>query len=168
MKLEKFQFVMFLLEVPGKKSNSQNIVKQKGSVFNRKRRFFTKIWFLQAKGCLLKDYEIIAATAHIPATASSAANKNISFSHNTSSCNRRLLRVRQEIAQLVGFETFAHRALQSTMAKCPDSVLRFLHSLTSSLRPVVKVCSWCLFFSFFCSFTFATKFKAVTSNWATV
>nr|CAB3263848.1 mitochondrial intermediate peptidase [Phallusia mammillata] len=50
----------------------------------------------------------------------------------------RLLEARNEVAQLVGFPTFSQRALKSTMAKNPQSVYKFLNTLSERLKPLVK------------------------------
>ncbi|KFW74057.1 Mitochondrial intermediate peptidase, partial [Manacus vitellinus] len=44
-----------------------------------------------------------------------------------------LLASRNSLAQLVGYETFAHRALQGTMAKNPETVRQFLEKLSDQL-----------------------------------
>ena len=46
-----------------------------------------------------------------------------------------LLQGRSEMARLVGFETFAHRALQGTLLKVPENVHEFLETLVDSIRP---------------------------------
>ncbi|XP_041089052.1 mitochondrial intermediate peptidase isoform X1 [Polyodon spathula] len=49
------------------------------------------------------------------------------------SCLDELLRCRNELAQLVGYRSFAHRALQGTMAKTPETVMEFLELLSEKL-----------------------------------
>ncbi|XP_071660356.1 mitochondrial intermediate peptidase isoform X1 [Patagioenas fasciata] len=44
-----------------------------------------------------------------------------------------LLASRNSLAQLVGYDTFAHRALQGTMAKNPETVTQFLEQLSDQL-----------------------------------
>lgn len=44
-----------------------------------------------------------------------------------------LLVSRNSLAQLVGYDTFAHRALQGTMAKNPETVRQFLEKLSEQL-----------------------------------
>ncbi|XP_066031978.1 mitochondrial intermediate peptidase isoform X1 [Chamaea fasciata] len=44
-----------------------------------------------------------------------------------------LLASRNSLAQLVGYDTFAHRALQGTMAKTPETVRQFLEKLSEQL-----------------------------------
>ncbi|NXO89483.1 MIPEP peptidase, partial [Certhia brachydactyla] len=44
-----------------------------------------------------------------------------------------LLASRNSLAQLVGYDTFAHRALQGTMAKNPETVRQFLEKLSEQL-----------------------------------
>ncbi|XP_064906267.1 mitochondrial intermediate peptidase isoform X1 [Columba livia] len=44
-----------------------------------------------------------------------------------------LLASRNSLAQLVGYDTFAHRALQGTMAKNPETVTQFLERLSDQL-----------------------------------
>ncbi|KAM9204223.1 mitochondrial intermediate peptidase isoform 1-T1 [Mergus octosetaceus] len=44
-----------------------------------------------------------------------------------------LLASRNSLAQLVGYDTFAHRALQGTMAKNPETVTQFLEKLSDQL-----------------------------------
>ncbi|XP_076184199.1 mitochondrial intermediate peptidase [Aptenodytes patagonicus] len=44
-----------------------------------------------------------------------------------------LLASRNSLAQLVGYDTFAHRALQGTMAKNPETVRQFLEKLSDQL-----------------------------------
>ncbi|KAG9348520.1 hypothetical protein JZ751_002256 [Albula glossodonta] len=48
-------------------------------------------------------------------------------------CLEELLACRNELAQLVGYESFAHRALKGTMAKTPENVMSFLQLLTDKL-----------------------------------
>ncbi|XP_063300961.1 mitochondrial intermediate peptidase [Pelobates fuscus] len=49
-------------------------------------------------------------------------------------CLDELLANRNLLAQLVGYPTFAHRALLGTMAKTPENVMMFLEKLSSKLR----------------------------------
>ncbi|NXJ04839.1 MIPEP peptidase, partial [Odontophorus gujanensis] len=49
------------------------------------------------------------------------------------SCLEELLASRNSLAQLVGYDTFAHRALQGTMAKNPETVAQFLEKLSDQL-----------------------------------
>uniref|UniRef100_A0A3B4DG18 Mitochondrial intermediate peptidase n=1 Tax=Pygocentrus nattereri TaxID=42514 RepID=A0A3B4DG18_PYGNA len=48
-------------------------------------------------------------------------------------CLDELLACRHELAKLVGYESFAHRALKGTMAKTPETVMMFLELLTEKL-----------------------------------
>uniref|UniRef100_A0A671P8U6 Mitochondrial intermediate peptidase-like n=1 Tax=Sinocyclocheilus anshuiensis TaxID=1608454 RepID=A0A671P8U6_9TELE len=48
-------------------------------------------------------------------------------------CLDELLAGRHELATLVGYESFAHRALKGTMAKTPENVMKFLKLLTEKL-----------------------------------
>ncbi|XP_057176984.1 mitochondrial intermediate peptidase isoform X2 [Triplophysa rosa] len=48
-------------------------------------------------------------------------------------CLDELLACRHELATLVGYESFAHRALKGTMAKTPETVMKFLTLLTEKL-----------------------------------
>ncbi|KAJ8412553.1 hypothetical protein AAFF_G00128890 [Aldrovandia affinis] len=48
-------------------------------------------------------------------------------------CLEELLAFRNELAKLVGYESFAHRALKGTMAKTPETVMKFLKLLTEKL-----------------------------------
>ncbi|XP_025052386.1 mitochondrial intermediate peptidase [Alligator sinensis] len=48
-------------------------------------------------------------------------------------CLEELLSSRNHLAQLVGYNTFAHRALQGTMAKTPENVMHFLEKLSDRL-----------------------------------
>ncbi|KAM6140017.1 mitochondrial intermediate peptidase isoform 1-T1 [Pterocles gutturalis] len=48
-------------------------------------------------------------------------------------CLEELLASRNSLAQLVGYDTFAHRALQGTMAKNPETVTQFLEKLSDQL-----------------------------------
>ncbi|XP_062050545.1 mitochondrial intermediate peptidase isoform X2 [Lepus europaeus] len=48
-------------------------------------------------------------------------------------CLEELLSNRDLLAQLVGYPTFAHRALQGTMAKNPETVMQFLEKLSDRL-----------------------------------
>ncbi|KAI4905243.1 hypothetical protein NFI96_016116 [Prochilodus magdalenae] len=45
-----------------------------------------------------------------------------------------LLSCRDKLARLVGYESYAHRALKGTMAKSPDNVMSFLQLLTDKLK----------------------------------
>ncbi|XP_073469534.1 mitochondrial intermediate peptidase isoform X1 [Aquarana catesbeiana] len=49
-------------------------------------------------------------------------------------CLEELLSSRNDLAQLVGYSTFAHRALLGTIAKTPETVMLFLEKLSSKLR----------------------------------
>ncbi|CAB1316399.1 unnamed protein product [Coregonus sp. 'balchen'] len=48
-------------------------------------------------------------------------------------CLDDLLACRNKLANLVGYESFAHRALNGTMAKTPEIVMKFLELLTDKL-----------------------------------
>ncbi|XP_016412173.1 mitochondrial intermediate peptidase-like [Sinocyclocheilus rhinocerous] len=48
-------------------------------------------------------------------------------------CLDELLACRHELATLVGYESFSHRALKGTMAKTPETVMKFLKLLTEKL-----------------------------------
>uniref|UniRef100_A0A8D0CF99 Mitochondrial intermediate peptidase n=1 Tax=Salvator merianae TaxID=96440 RepID=A0A8D0CF99_SALMN len=48
-------------------------------------------------------------------------------------CLEELLTSRNHLAQLVGYDTFAQRALQGTMAKTPETVMQFLLKLSDKL-----------------------------------
>ncbi|KAL8190984.1 UNVERIFIED_CONTAM: hypothetical protein K2H54_066394 [Gekko kuhli] len=48
-------------------------------------------------------------------------------------CLEELLTSRNLLAQLVGYDTFAHRALEGTMAKTPEKVMQFLVKLSDKL-----------------------------------
>ncbi|XP_034023957.1 mitochondrial intermediate peptidase-like [Thalassophryne amazonica] len=48
-------------------------------------------------------------------------------------CLEELLRCRYKLARLVGYESYAHRALKGTMAKTPETVMKFLQLLTDKL-----------------------------------
>ncbi|ETE71528.1 Mitochondrial intermediate peptidase, partial [Ophiophagus hannah] len=48
-------------------------------------------------------------------------------------CLDELLASRNTLAQLVGYDTFAHRALQGTMAQTPETVMQFLTKLSDKL-----------------------------------
>ncbi|XP_038617761.1 mitochondrial intermediate peptidase isoform X2 [Tachyglossus aculeatus] len=64
-------------------------------------------------------------------------------------CLEELLRSRDSLAQLVGYSTFAHRALQGTMAKSPEIVTQFLDKLSDKLseRYNIEPSLYCPFFS---------------------
>ncbi|KAG9491987.1 hypothetical protein GDO78_000480 [Eleutherodactylus coqui] len=53
---------------------------------------------------------------------------------NQMKCLDELLSNRNALAQLIGYPTFAHRALLGTMAKNPDTVMSFLEKLSNRLR----------------------------------
>ncbi|XP_033761242.1 LOW QUALITY PROTEIN: mitochondrial intermediate peptidase-like [Pecten maximus] len=46
-----------------------------------------------------------------------------------------LLMGRHKLAQVVGFETYAHRTIKGTMAETPENVMDFLENLADSIRP---------------------------------
>ncbi|XP_056139403.1 mitochondrial intermediate peptidase-like [Lampris incognitus] len=48
-------------------------------------------------------------------------------------CLEELLKCRHKLAKLVGYESYAHRALKGTMAKAPETVMKFLQLLTDKL-----------------------------------
>ncbi|KAF7665417.1 hypothetical protein LDENG_00144300 [Lucifuga dentata] len=48
-------------------------------------------------------------------------------------CLEELLKCRYKLAKLVGYESYAHRALKGTMAKTPETVMSFLQLLTDKL-----------------------------------
>ncbi|XP_053728502.1 mitochondrial intermediate peptidase-like isoform X1 [Synchiropus splendidus] len=48
-------------------------------------------------------------------------------------CLEELLKSRYQLAKLVGYESFGHRALKGTMAKTPETVMNFLQLLTEKL-----------------------------------
>ncbi|KAM9321676.1 mitochondrial intermediate peptidase [Gastrophryne carolinensis] len=50
------------------------------------------------------------------------------------SCLEQLLTNRNDLAQLVGYPTFAHRTLLGTLAKNPETVMLFLEKLSSKLH----------------------------------
>src|SRR5690606_20162693 len=50
-----------------------------------------------------------------------------------------ILKVRHEIAQLVGFSNFADYSLATKMAKSPDDVLTFLNDLATRSRPLAAL-----------------------------
>ncbi|XP_078513225.1 mitochondrial intermediate peptidase [Lissotriton helveticus] len=52
---------------------------------------------------------------------------------NQLKCLEELLGSRHLLAQLVGYPTFGHRALQGTMAKTPENVMTFLETLSEKL-----------------------------------
>jgi mitochondrial intermediate peptidase len=73
----------------------------------------------------------------------SDARREIYMAHRTASKEsiarlETLLRLRGEIAQVSGYESYAHMALSDKMAKTPDAVNRFLESLATDNRPQVK------------------------------
>lgn len=49
-----------------------------------------------------------------------------------------LLSARHQLANLVGFPTYSHRANRGTMMESPDSVMAFLDRLSEKLKPRVK------------------------------
>ncbi len=49
-----------------------------------------------------------------------------------------LLSHRHHLAQLCGYETFAHRAMAQSLAGNPENVLEFLNALSRELQPRVK------------------------------
>uniref|UniRef100_A0A8C6VH58 Mitochondrial intermediate peptidase n=1 Tax=Naja naja TaxID=35670 RepID=A0A8C6VH58_NAJNA len=64
-------------------------------------------------------------------------------------CLDELLASRNNLAQLVGYDTFAHRALQGTMAQTPEAVMEFLTKLSDKLfsRYNIEPSLYCPFFS---------------------
>ncbi|XP_070685069.1 mitochondrial intermediate peptidase-like [Pempheris klunzingeri] len=48
-------------------------------------------------------------------------------------CLEELLKCRYQLAKLVGYESYGHRALKGTMAKTPETVMSFLQLLTDKL-----------------------------------
>ncbi|RAH73337.1 mitochondrial intermediate peptidase [Aspergillus aculeatinus CBS 121060] len=71
------------------------------------------------------------------------ARREIYLATRTSSRNQiqvleKLLTKRAELAQLSGFESFAHMTLHDKMAKSPEAVAKFLTALVGSNRELVK------------------------------
>ncbi|GBG84590.1 hypothetical protein CBR_g38873 [Chara braunii] len=46
-----------------------------------------------------------------------------------------LIATRHELAELLGFPSFAHYMVQPLVARSPDAILKFLHELSDKLRP---------------------------------
>lgn len=49
-----------------------------------------------------------------------------------------LLKVRHELADIIGYPSHAHRSLYSTMAKTPETVKSFLEKLSDKILPIAK------------------------------
>lgn len=58
--------------------------------------------------------------------------------YDNSSAMEHILALRHEMAQLLGFETYAHYSLARKMAKSPQEVLDFLTDLAERSRPVAQ------------------------------
>jgi intermediate peptidase len=61
-----------------------------------------------------------------------------SFNHPNGDTLDQLLTARYQLAALSGYETFAHRALQDTMAGSPQKVMEFLDKLNELITPLAK------------------------------
>ncbi|KAM4683468.1 mitochondrial intermediate peptidase isoform 3-T3 [Amazona ochrocephala] len=79
------------------------------------------------------DFEI--SGIHLDEEKVREAAYKIFLHPNTEQLSRleELLASRNSLAQLVGYDTFAHRALQGTMAKNPETVREFLEKLSDQL-----------------------------------
>ena len=51
---------------------------------------------------------------------------------------RNLVHARHELATLVGYPTFAHRVLKTSMARDPDTVIQFLSELSEKVLPLAR------------------------------
>ena len=49
-----------------------------------------------------------------------------------------MLQARNELAELVGFPTYAHRALKRTLGESPENVTHFLETLSEKIRPAAE------------------------------
>ncbi|KAF1811295.1 zincin [Eremomyces bilateralis CBS 781.70] len=49
-----------------------------------------------------------------------------------------LLQKRAQVAQVSGYDSYAHMALSDKMARTPEAVNQFLHALSTSIRPKVR------------------------------
>lgn len=50
-----------------------------------------------------------------------------------------MLNARHKLASLVGFPTYAHRALKGTLGETPENIMEFLNTLTEKIRPIAEV-----------------------------
>lgn len=90
--------------------------------------YSTAIKFLRNRDIRRKLYEAYA-------TRASDCGPNAGKWDNTEVIEN-ILKIRHEIAELVGFPNFAIYSLAPKMAKTPDDVLRFLHDLLHRSKPI--------------------------------
>ena len=61
-----------------------------------------------------------------------------SINHTQKKVLEQLLTLRHELATLVGYQTFAHRVLKSSMAENPETVMEFLEKLSGKILPIAQ------------------------------
>lgn len=71
------------------------------------------------------------------ATKASDQGPNAGKWNNTKVMND-ILKLRHELAQLIGFDNHAERSLATKMAQSPQQVLEFLHDLAARSRPIAQ------------------------------
>lgn len=64
--------------------------------------------------------------------------RNIKGEYNNLPIMKEIAETRMKIANLLGYPTYAHYALEKTMAKTPDKVYELLHSLRDAYLPAQK------------------------------
>lgn len=92
--------------------------------------YSTAIRFVQNRDIRQKMYEAYA-------TRASDHGPNANQFDNTEIMER-LLHIREQMARLVGYETYAHYSLATKMAKTPDEVLGFLYDLLKRSKPIAE------------------------------
>lgn len=85
----------------------------------------------------LHDRELRKQLYGVYCTRASDQGPNAGKWDNTAVMNE-ILKIRNELAQLVGFNNFAEYSLAPKMAKTPDEVLHFLHDLLVRSKPIAE------------------------------
>lgn len=89
------------------------------------------------------DSEVVQVD-HIPMNSPNSRLRMLSYliyygvNPNQTAVLEELLLCRHKLASLVGYPTYAHRVLKTSMAGNPDTVTRFLQQLKAKIQPLVK------------------------------
>ena len=90
-----------------------------------------------------RDSEIVQVD-HVPLNSPNSRLRMLSYliyygiNPNQTKILEKLLSYRHRLASLVGYPTYAHRVLKTSMAGDPDTVTHFLQKLKTKIQPLVK------------------------------